>query len=334
MSEYGARGADPPGQYFETGCAAYLYVSYKISPRRILDLGDPLSRRQRAPGGARCARVASAARAIRARATPRRDFRSFALALPPPTPHRASMSALAASSAPALVAARRRPPRSAARARSGPLAAPRAARPRGPSPPRRRGRGGGGDGEHRRHVRGPQGARAVRVVPFICAGDPNLGATAKALKILDDAGADVIELGVPYSDPLADGPTIQCARHGHPDGTRPDPTRRGPRPRPPGDDERPRPSRPATARGSIDREPTLSEAAAVVRRARGGPVFFIARFGNRVGKRIPLAKKGFLLVGRRPRRFDRPLPLTPLRRRSNPPIARARRLATPDPERR
>ena len=171
-------------------------------------------------------------------------------------------------------------------------------------------------------------------VPFICAGDPNLGATAKALKILDDAGADVIELGVPYSDPSRTDPPSRCARHDHPDGTRPDPTRRGPRPRPPGDDERPRPSRPATARGSIDREPTLSEAAAVVRRARGGPVFFIARFGNRVGKRIPLAKKGFLLVGRRPRRFDRPLPLIPLRRRSSPPIARARRLATPDPERR
>jgi|TARA_B110000977_G_scaffold90099_1_gene119710 hypothetical protein len=46
-------------------------------------------------------------------------------------------------------------------------------------------------------------------VPFICAGDPNLDATEKAIAILDDAGADVIELGVPYSDPLADGPTIQ-----------------------------------------------------------------------------------------------------------------------------
>jgi hypothetical protein len=46
-------------------------------------------------------------------------------------------------------------------------------------------------------------------VPFICAGDPNLDATEKALQILDEAGADVIELGVPYSDPLADGPTIQ-----------------------------------------------------------------------------------------------------------------------------
>mmetsp|Transcript_12051 Transcript_12051/g.19444 ORF Transcript_12051/g.19444 Transcript_12051/m.19444 type:complete len:341 (-) Transcript_12051:531-1553(-) len=48
-------------------------------------------------------------------------------------------------------------------------------------------------------------------IPFIVAGDPNLDATEKALRILDDAGADIIEVGVPYSDPLADGPTIQAA---------------------------------------------------------------------------------------------------------------------------
>jgi len=46
-------------------------------------------------------------------------------------------------------------------------------------------------------------------VPFITAGDPDLATTAKALKILDACGSDVIELGVPYSDPLADGPVIQ-----------------------------------------------------------------------------------------------------------------------------
>ena len=40
---------------------------------------------------------------------------------------------------------------------------------------------------------------------------PDLETTAKALKILDAAGADIIELGVPYSDPLADGPVIQAA---------------------------------------------------------------------------------------------------------------------------
>ncbi|NET57228.1 MAG: tryptophan synthase subunit alpha [Symploca sp. SIO2E6] len=48
-------------------------------------------------------------------------------------------------------------------------------------------------------------------IPFITAGDPDLQTTAQALQILDASGADIIELGVPYSDPLADGPTIQAA---------------------------------------------------------------------------------------------------------------------------
>jgi tryptophan synthase alpha chain len=49
------------------------------------------------------------------------------------------------------------------------------------------------------------------LIPFITAGDPDLATTAEALKILDKQGADIIELGVPYSDPLADGPVIQAA---------------------------------------------------------------------------------------------------------------------------
>ena len=49
------------------------------------------------------------------------------------------------------------------------------------------------------------------LIPFITAGDPDLGTTAKALEVLAQNGADLIELGVPYSDPLADGPTIQAA---------------------------------------------------------------------------------------------------------------------------
>ncbi|MGV2830306.1 tryptophan synthase subunit alpha [Myxosarcina sp. GI1(2024)] len=49
------------------------------------------------------------------------------------------------------------------------------------------------------------------LIPFITAGDPDLATTAKALEVLAQNGADLIELGVPYSDPLADGPTIQAA---------------------------------------------------------------------------------------------------------------------------
>lgn len=49
------------------------------------------------------------------------------------------------------------------------------------------------------------------LIPFITAGDPDLSTTALALSRLDKAGADLIELGVPYADPLADGPVIQAA---------------------------------------------------------------------------------------------------------------------------
>ena len=49
------------------------------------------------------------------------------------------------------------------------------------------------------------------LIPFITAGDPDLETTAKALQVLDQNGANLIELGVPYSDPLADGPVIQAA---------------------------------------------------------------------------------------------------------------------------
>ncbi|MCF2146789.1 tryptophan synthase subunit alpha [Desmonostoc muscorum LEGE 12446] len=53
--------------------------------------------------------------------------------------------------------------------------------------------------------------RECALIPFITAGDPDLETTAAALQILDRSGADIIELGVPYSDPLADGPVIQAA---------------------------------------------------------------------------------------------------------------------------
>lgn len=51
----------------------------------------------------------------------------------------------------------------------------------------------------------------VAFIPYITAGDPDLSTTAEALKVLSTHGSDIIELGVPYSDPLADGPVIQVA---------------------------------------------------------------------------------------------------------------------------
>jgi len=49
------------------------------------------------------------------------------------------------------------------------------------------------------------------LIPYVTAGDPSLAAMPGMLDALVDAGADVIELGVPFSDPMADGPVIQRA---------------------------------------------------------------------------------------------------------------------------
>lgn len=48
-------------------------------------------------------------------------------------------------------------------------------------------------------------------IPYITAGDPDRATTEQMLRCLVDNGADIIELGVPFSDPMADGPTIQAA---------------------------------------------------------------------------------------------------------------------------
>lgn len=49
------------------------------------------------------------------------------------------------------------------------------------------------------------------LIPFITAGDPDLATTEKLIHALVENGADLIELGFPFSDPMADGPTIQAA---------------------------------------------------------------------------------------------------------------------------
>lgn len=54
-------------------------------------------------------------------------------------------------------------------------------------------------------------ARRTALIPFITAGDPNPEFTVSALHALVKAGADIIEVGVPFSDPMADGPVIQRA---------------------------------------------------------------------------------------------------------------------------
>ena len=46
-------------------------------------------------------------------------------------------------------------------------------------------------------------------IPFITCGDPDLETTAKIIREAEKAGADLIELGIPFSDPTAEGPVIQ-----------------------------------------------------------------------------------------------------------------------------
>src|SRR5438128_3215338 len=53
--------------------------------------------------------------------------------------------------------------------------------------------------------------RQPGLVTYVTAGDPDLARSAEILMALDRAGADVLEVGVPFSDPLADGPVIQRA---------------------------------------------------------------------------------------------------------------------------
>lgn len=54
-----------------------------------------------------------------------------------------------------------------------------------------------------------QGRKAL--IPYVTAGDPYADATPDIMRAMAVAGADVIELGVPFSDPMADGPVIQKA---------------------------------------------------------------------------------------------------------------------------
>src|SRR5436190_12112424 len=53
--------------------------------------------------------------------------------------------------------------------------------------------------------------RRTGLVTYVTAGDPTLARSAEILRALDGAGADVLEVGIPFSEPLADGPVIQRA---------------------------------------------------------------------------------------------------------------------------
>ena len=54
-------------------------------------------------------------------------------------------------------------------------------------------------------------AHRTALIPFVIGGDPSLSMTGDLLLALEDGGADLIEVGIPFSDPLADGPVIQAS---------------------------------------------------------------------------------------------------------------------------
>lgn len=60
-------------------------------------------------------------------------------------------------------------------------------------------------------ARTAESGRSAALVPYIAAGDPSPAATVALMHALVEAGADIVELGVPFSDPMADGPVIQRA---------------------------------------------------------------------------------------------------------------------------
>ena len=53
--------------------------------------------------------------------------------------------------------------------------------------------------------------KRAALIPFFVIGDPDFDSSLALVKATIDAGADILELGVPFSDPIADGPTIQKA---------------------------------------------------------------------------------------------------------------------------
>ena len=58
---------------------------------------------------------------------------------------------------------------------------------------------------------GLRGEQRAALIPYITAGDPQPAATVEIMRLMVEAGADAVELGVPFSDPMADGPVIQRA---------------------------------------------------------------------------------------------------------------------------
>ena len=64
---------------------------------------------------------------------------------------------------------------------------------------------------HRTALRRAQAEGRAALVTFVTAGDPDYATSLEIIKGLPKAGADIIEFGMPFTDPMADGPAIQAA---------------------------------------------------------------------------------------------------------------------------
>ena len=71
--------------------------------------------------------------------------------------------------------------------------------------------GGPGRGHIARHWAGLRQAGRPALIPYVTAGYPSAEATVATLQLVAEEGADLVEVGIPFSDPLADGPVIQRA---------------------------------------------------------------------------------------------------------------------------
>ena len=54
-----------------------------------------------------------------------------------------------------------------------------------------------------------KGSKKAAFITYLVCGDPDLSSTLKIMNLMVESGVDLIELGVPFTDPIADGPTIQ-----------------------------------------------------------------------------------------------------------------------------
>lgn len=152
--------------------------------------------------------------------------------------------------------------------------------------------------------------RKRALMPFICGGHPRPGATAQVLPALQAAGASIVEIGIPFSDPIADGPVIAAAMH--------EALQRGSTPQSVLDEVR-------SVRDQVSIGLVAMVSVSIVHRM-GGPAEFVARaadagFDGFIFPDAPLEESGALLDACRQRGVSASLLISP-----STPFARAKEI--------